>query len=373
MSAAIPIHKHTVGRTFMVAITVLGLGAFVQFCAVSWLFFSRYRSAPVELPGTAANPPPAGARQFSDPFADPTPAAANLPVATTPPRKPIPMPLNQTRTLDSARAERVAARIEQGRALRERGESYASVTLLREAVAMDEENPQPLAELAITYEKMGFAEKAAECWKAIYEMGEAAGGVYFAAAEARRKAGQEEALKHADPGTPAPAPAPTEPGAAAVTPNAGVSVVPEKLGLKGDSKFGLLDITRADEASDTNTKRKFVLHIPIKARPRVRIDPHDVLIQVTFYDIVNGKALDRTSANVSHKYTNPPCDWADEDVEALEVTYQLPELRVTDEDRKYYGYIVSLYYRNALQDYKSDPPALAQKAVPPATLAQDAP
>jgi hypothetical protein len=46
---------------------------------------------------------------------------------------------------------------------------------------------------------------------------------------------------------------------------------------------------------------------------------------------------------------------------------------VTDEDRKYYGYIVSLYYKNALQDYKSDPPALAQIAVPPAALAQDAP
>ncbi len=150
-------------------------------------------------------------------------------------------------------------------------------------------------------------------------------------------------------------------------------VVPEKLGLKGDAKFGLLNITRADEASDANTKRKFVLHVPIKARSRARIDVHDVLIQVTFFDIVNGKALDRTNATVSYKYTNPPCDWADDDVETLEVTYLLPELRVTDEDRKYYGYLVAVYYKNALQDYKSDPPALAQKAAPPAALAQDAP
>jgi hypothetical protein len=346
----------------MVAITVLGLGAFVQFCAVSWLFFSRYRSPSAELPVTVSNTPPVTAREFSDPFGDATPAAANLP-ATTPPPKPTPVP-NVPRTADAAQAARLKERIDQGRMLRERGDTYAAVTLLREAVAMDDANPEPRAELAMTYEKMGFSEKAAECWKGIYEMGEAA-GVYFAAADGRLKASQQEALKQAGPEAVVPA--------AGVTPAAGISIVPEKLGVKGDSKLGLLEIKRADEASDANTKRKFVLHVPIKARPRARIDVHDVLVQVMFYDIVNGKALDRTSATVSYKYTNPPCDWADDDVETLEVTYMLPELRVTDEDRKYYGYLVSLYYKNALQDYKSDPPALAQKAVPPAALAQDAP
>jgi hypothetical protein len=315
MSAAIPYHKHTVGRTFMIAISVLGLGAFVQFCAVSWLFFSRYRAAPpVELPGTAANPPPATAKEFTDPFAETTPAATTLP-ATTPPPKPAPMP-NVSRAPDAAQVARKKERIEQGRMLRERGDTYAAVTLLREAVAMDEADPEPRAELAMTYEKMGFSEKAAECWNGIYEMGEAA-GVFYAAAQGRRKAGEEEALKQTGPGAPAPA---------AVTPtNTGTSVVPEKLGVKGDAKLGLLDITRADEASDANTKRKFVLHIPLKARPRVRIDVRDVMVQVTFYDIVNNKALDRTNATVSYKWSNPPPDWADDDVEGLEVTYQLPE------------------------------------------------
>lgn len=362
MSAAIPFHKHTVGRTFMVAITVLGLGAFVQFCAVSWLFFSRYRVPPrVESPATAASAPAVNTREFFDPFADTTPAAANLP-ASTPPPKPTPIPQRPLPTTDSAQAGMLKERIEQGRMLRERGDTYAAVTLLREAVAMDDQNPEPRAELAMTYEKMGFSEKAAECWKGIYEMGEAA-GVYFAAAEGRLKATQQEALRQAGPNAPAPA--------AGATQTAGVSVVSEKVGLKAESKLGLGDITRADEASDTSTKRRFVLHVPIKARPRARIDVHDVMVQVMFYDLVNGKALDRTSATVSYKWSNPPADWADDDVESLEVTYLLPELRVTDEDRKYYGYLVSLYYKNALQDYKSDPPALAQKAVPPAALAQD--
>jgi tetratricopeptide (TPR) repeat protein len=348
----------------MIAITVLGLGAFVQFCAVSWLFFSRYRSGPsMEVSPAVNNAPPVNAREFSDPFGDTTPAAANLPAATPPP-KPTPVPQNLNRSADAAQAERLAERIEQGRMLRERGDTYAAVTLLREAVAMDETNPQPRAELAMTYEKMGFTEKAAECWRAIYEMGEAA-GVYFAAADGRLKASRQEALNQA-------ASEPVVP-AAGVTPAAGVSVVPEKLGVRGDAKLGLLEIKRADEASDANTKRKFVLHVPIKARPRARIDVHDVMVQVMFYDIVNGKALDRTNATVSYKWSSPPADWADDDVEGLEVTYILPELRVTDEDRKYYGYLVSLYYKNALQDYKSDPPALAQKAVPPAALAQDAP
>jgi len=66
---------------------------------------------------------------------------------------------------------------------------------------MADQNPLPTAELAMTYEKMGFTEKAAECWKRIYDMGTAA-GVYFAAAEGRLKASQQAAIKGRNGGRP---------------------------------------------------------------------------------------------------------------------------------------------------------------------------
>jgi hypothetical protein len=136
------------------------------------------------------------------------------------------------------------------------------------------------------------------------------------------------------------------------------------------SKLGLLEITRKDE-SDPAAIQKFTLSVPVKAKPRARIDVRDVTVQVLFYDVVNNKALDRTTAQVAYRWASPPVDWSDEDVETLEVGYTLPMLHATDETRKYYGYVVSVYYKNILQDVRSDPANLAQRAAPPKMLAPD--
>ena len=73
MSVAIPFHKHTVGRTFIAALTILGIGAVVQFGAMSWLFLyalSRYgdRRCERSLRGSGVRSG-SGLREFADPFA----------------------------------------------------------------------------------------------------------------------------------------------------------------------------------------------------------------------------------------------------------------------------------------------------------------
>ncbi len=362
MSVAIPFHKHSVGQTFTIALGVLGFGALMQFGAMSWLFLTRYRSVPPEssVATSAVGTAPAS-REFADPFAEnATPAAANLPGATPPP-KPTPVPLGaEHRAPENLPVDRLSELVEQGRLLRDRGDTYASVTKLREAETMDEQNPLPTGELALTYEKMGFAEKAAECWKKVVSIGDT-GGIYYALAMARQKEAITEATKgsgNSSEGAPAT-------GMPPLTAPKG-----ETVGLSAKCKLGLQEITRVDQ-TDAAAKRHFVLKVPVKAKPRVRIDVSDVIVQVIFYDIVNGRALDRTTAQVTYKWASPPADWEDDDIETLEVTYILPEPHVTDEDRKYYGYLVSVYYKNALQDFRSDPPALAQKAPPAAALAQD--
>jgi len=374
MSVAIPFHKQTVGRTFIIALTVLGIGALMQFGALSWLFLTRYRETAAPDNGLASTGPVASAvptREFTDPFgADASPSTPSVSPSVTPPPRPAPLPIGiDRRASEPAPSDRLTELIEQGRALRERGDTYASVTKLREAEAMAEGNALPTAELAMTYEKMGFTEKAAECWKRIYEMGEAA-GVYFAAAQGRYSASQAEAIKQATPDATA-AGTPEISGANAAAP-VSAAAKGEIVGINANCKLGLGGITRQDE-NDPTAKRKFVLKVPVKAKPRARIDVHDVIVQVVFYDIVNGRSLDKTNAQVSYKWSAPPADWADDDVEVLEVSYMLPDLRVSDEDRKYYGYLVSVYYKNALQDFRSDPAALAQKAKPPEALAADTP
>lgn len=374
MTAVSPITRQTVGRTFIAASSALGIGALAQLGVIAWFFMARFHTPQPPPPGLAgpdaASVTPAVPRNFADPFADAgTAPAGPSPLAATPPPKPgAPQPVSQE-ALAAAQAQpveeptgqdRFIELVEQARALRERGDTYAAVTKLKEAETFDEKNPIAPAELAMTYEKMGFAEKAAEYWKRIYDMGDAA-GIYFAAAEGRLKASQAMAQHEAAAMT-APPPSTPSPNA----PTAPAQIV----GLSAVSKLGLLEIARR-EITDEGAARKFVLSVPVKAKSRARIDVHDVVVQVLFYDVINDRTVERTNAQVSYKWASPPADWSDDDLETLEVTYTLPAMHVADEDRKYYGYMVLVYYKNALQDFRSDPPRLAKEMPPPRLLATE--
>jgi hypothetical protein len=96
--------------------------------------------------------------------------------------------------------------MQQGRALRQRGDMNTALTRFREAAAIDAANPgnaQTIAEIAMTYERMSLLDKAAEQWKLIYDMGDAAGS-YFIAAESRLKMSQAQAVAQAAQSAPAP-------------------------------------------------------------------------------------------------------------------------------------------------------------------------
>lgn len=376
MSAVAPITRQTVGKTFIVAISVLGASALAQLCAVAWLIVARLGAPPpaaaprptvAEMSGVAPTEALPDAELNTDPFDDAMTASvvtppAPAPAATPPPAPPRPAPATfKAASADPTSQDRFNELVEQARTLRERGDTYAAVTKLREALVLDGKNALPIAELAVTYEKMGFAERAAEHWRRVLEMGEAA-GVYYAAAEAKLRASQAQAMRQAAASIPPPEQAP-QPAAA----NDG-SVV--NVGLTATTKLGLDTISSIPMADPAATDR-FTLSIPLKAKARARIDVRDVVVQVQFYDAVDNKTLEKTTAQVNYRWGAPPADWSEGDLETLEVSYLLPKLRATDEERKYYGYIVSVYYKGALQDFRSLPERLAQQAPPPRILPDD--
>jgi hypothetical protein len=248
--------------------------------------------------------------------------------------------------------------IDIARTLRDRGDTYAAVTKLREAETYDPDHPAPKAELAITLEKMGFGEKAAEYWKRVYDMGEKS-GVYYEAAKAKMEASKSEALRAAQPSGETPVP---------ITPA-------ESVGMNATSKLGFDAVTRTDE-HDPHSIQRLTLHIPIRAKARARIDPSFAVVRVLIYDIVEGRQLEINKANVIKKWeASPPYDWSERDTETLDVIYARPYPQQGDpvEDRKFYGYIATVYYKNALQDVRSDPPTLAQRVQIPHTLPEASP
>jgi len=337
------------------AISVLGVGAVLQLGAVCWAFAIRLRAQPLSLSGNVEEGQPIMARvkngesvDFTDPFADGAGGANAGPNAVVPP-KPTPAPLSALNGPDSPPANRFEEQIAQGKTLRERGDTNNALIRFREAAATDPQSPIPIAEIAATYEKMGLVDKAGEQWRQIYDMGEK-NGLYFTLADAKLKAAIRDTVKSNEP----PAESNQE--------------VP---GIASGMTLGLLPITNEDKHDEISTKH-FTLHIPIKARPNAKIDPHELVIQVLFFDILNNQNVVQTAANVSSRWLTAPADWVERDTEELAVEYQLPRQDPRSrENRKYFGYIVRIYYKKQLQGANADPERLGQQYPAPPTLPKD--
>ncbi|MEQ1859025.1 MAG: hypothetical protein ABMA13_03750 [Chthoniobacteraceae bacterium] len=356
MPAAVsPIARPSVGRTFIVAISVLGCIALSQIAAVSWVFVKRFtdlteraKLGPARI-AEAAAAPVSGDLAFTatldarDPFEEARAAVTTDPIA--PPQKP--MPVSSAKLNPQAPPEtRYQELVLQGKQLRERGDTGAALVKQREAMALEPQNPEAIFEMAVTFERMSLMDKAAEQWKRIFDMGEAAGSFYIAA-ESRMKMSQAQAL-------------------AAVQSVQGVQgVAPAEAPLstlKADAMLGVGEIARQEKTESGGTR--FALKVPVKARPGEKVSVADVDIHVLFYDIVDAKTTVQTSADVSYRWASSPIDWAGVDPEFLEVEYsaQPPLAKAAKaEKREYYGYIVRVYYKGALQDLRAEPGDLNTK------------
>ena len=367
MPAALPYSKHTPGRTFIVAICVLGIVALTQIGAIGWAFVKRASHPPVIAVASAPALSPPKMRNSSapgeeketlmlgDPFDEKDQSLAangDTPETTAdpimPPDKPQPIP--QAR-LQPAPDSRLAETLQQARTLRDRGDMSNALVRFREAYALDPHNPEPIAEMAVTFGKMGLPDKAAENWKRVFDMGESA-GVYFAAAEAKMKeAMMATRVAVQDQGDP----------------NAQVGG-----GNVATATFGVGAVESVD-INDAKAMKRFALRVPVQLRLKTKINVKDIEIHVLFYDLLNDKLI-RTNANITKRWTTAPTDWRDDDTEILEVEYLQPAPDPRDpkrENRKYFGYIVRVYYKDELQATRAEPPILGQKFPASQTLEKE--
>ena len=363
MSAATSIVTHSVGRTFTVAITILGLFALAQLGAAGWFFFHRFQnlaaraSTPAQTAtdqstNLAATPRLPTATGQDDAVPDPFPSALETSVGPiAPPAKPEPVSHAKLNPPPPPPENRFQELMQQGRTMRGRGDTNAALIRFREASTLEPANAETIAEIAMTYERMGLGDKAAEQWKRIFDMGEGAGS-FFIAAESRLKMSQVQAVAAAQLAGTAP------------LDNAPVS------SLRADAVLGLGEITREDRP-DASALLKFAVRIALKARRDAKVDVKDVDIHVLFYDQVEKKTVVQTGAEVTYRFTSAPVDWANGDAETLEVQYLQPlplAKGPKTEERSYYGFVVRVYYKDELQDTRAEPETLNAKFPAPQIL-----
>jgi len=364
MPAAVsPIARPSVGRTFIVAITLLGCIALAQIGAVAWMFISRFpalteraKRGPVQLVATntaPATPAPGDLVGTATLDAhDPFETMANAPAGSdpiAPPPKPV--PVSSAKLNPQAPPEtRYQELVLQGKQLRERGDTGAALVKLREAMALEAQNPEAIAEMAVTFERMSLMDKASEQWKRIFDMGSEA-GPFYVAAESRMKMSQAQAM-------------------AAVQSQQPVEAREGPVSrLKADAVLGVGDIVKQERPESGGTR--FALRVPLKCQRGEKVGVSDVDIHVLFYDLIDDKTPVQTSADVSYRWASSPIDWSTADPETLEVEYsQQPPLATgpKTEKREYHGYVVRVYYKGQLQDLRAEPETLNAKFPAPQTL-----
>ncbi len=362
MPAAVsPIARPSVGRTFIIAVSLLGCIALAQIGAVGWVFVNRFTSlteraklGPAPQLIAAATPAQGDLATTAtldtrDPFEEARNAAAASSDPIPPPQKPV--PVSSAKLNPQAPPEtRYQELVQQGKQLRDRGDTGAALVKLREATALEPQNPEAMAEMAVTFERMSLMDRAAEQWKRIFEMGEGAGSFYIAA-ESRMKMSQAQAIAAAQLAQPPEA------------------KEPPLSKLRPDAILGIGDIVKQEKPESGGTR--FALRVPVKAKKGESISVADVDIHVLFYDLVDGKTPVQTSADVSYRFASAPIDWATADPETLEVEYsQQPPLAKGPkaEKREYFGYVVRVYYKGDLQDLRAEPESLNAKFPAPRTL-----
>jgi len=106
-------------------------------------------------------------------------------------------------------------------------------------------------------------------------------------------------------------------------------------------------------AGDLSPKK---LTIAMKSLPQETIDVPQVKVQVYFYDDDGGEIAPSKAQSVS-RWLSSGTAWKNGEPELLEVRY-LPDS--SDADVKFAGYVVALYYKGDLQDYRAEPSRLTK-------------
>ena len=125
-----------------------------------------------------------------------------------------------------------------------------------------------------------------------------------------------------------------------------------------------------DPAVRSGQGERVVLSVTVQADPNARPSPSEMSMLVYFYDLVDGEKKEASTADTSQNFVSAPYDWLTGGTETIDVIYHQPVFSEEQKrelgERAYYGYIIELYYREELQDSAAFPPDL--KSLDPKTL-----
>jgi tetratricopeptide (TPR) repeat protein len=308
----------------LVAISLLGALAIIQLMAVAWRFAPLVR----QQIARTAEPPPASQ------IATPTPAPQTQPPATPSPD------IRKTQKLfaDADRSSRV-------------GDFDAALKTLDELGKLLPGDPGVLLRKALILERLDQLPEAVTILEEVLKYPGLPPDIHNQAQAKLEQLAQTLASR----ATPQKDVSPAHPDAAGAD-------IRDDIGLQPGASLGIVDARLRDGKSGISS-----LRLAVKSRPGSSINVQDVKIHVYFYEQNEEEEVILTQSKVVSQWLSPPVDWAANEPELLEVQYTLPDSELPGSaaangapGRKYFGYVVGVYYNNELQDFRADPASLAK-------------
>ncbi|MEO6848848.1 MAG: hypothetical protein ABI443_13980 [Chthoniobacterales bacterium] len=321
-----PIPKQSLGRTFVVAISLLSIIFLMQFGAVLWKSALSWPAHATQIERTL------GAPNISQNAASTQGTTPTL----------LSTPSRENKVIEKLMRESVVKE--------QAGDIDGAFNLIEEADSLSATHPQPqvIARMALLYESVGQKQNAKAQWQRLLDLGPAAGD-YAKQAQSKIQTLQNvAATKITDEDT----------------------GMRDDVGLQPGSMLGIVKCSFTEETPEQKT-----LHLAIKSRPGAKIDPRSVKIIVYFYEIVDGEVT-LTRSTPHYKWiTPPPQDWVENGIEILSVEYPMPHKISTDDpsepQREYYGFVAQVYYKEQLQDFSALPVKLREQFPPKVNLHAD--
>jgi len=318
-----PIPRQHIGRTFLVAVILLGLFGLVQLMAVARHYLPLLRTQLMEVQEQQEDSPTEAVR-------------AEIPAAQAAPEPAL-----------IARAAQFVAEADRNFRV---GDFDATLRSLKQAEQILPVDPAIQFRVGQVYEAL---DDKAQAFVA-FERSIAVPGLPV---DIRRQAEQKMALlaqglggmpsEGASPGTGLGAPAAPQGG----------EPVRDAVGLQPGSVLGVVDARLQDSQPGGKT-----LRIAVKSKPETAIDPQIMNVHVFFYEQEESGEVVVTEAKSTTQWISPPVDWTDGEPELLDVEYPLPDGGLPGNsaefgalNRKYYGYVVGVYYDGELQDSRAAP------------------
>lgn len=315
--------RKPLGRTFIVAISLLGLFAAIQVLAVIGHFIPTIRQ---QLAANALRNQEEASQTPAPTRTEPTPATTSAQAAA-----------------HSAEVGRKTERlvVEASKNVR-LGEYEAALQILEEAEAMVPGDPKILQIKALVLERMDQPADAAVALES---------ALRYPGLPANDRAAMERKLDQLSAslgGTTKERGSSSTAGSLALE-----SPAIEENGVPIGSNLGIVDIRVSDSEVGVKT-----LQVAVKSRENTKINGSNVKIAVYFYEenTIDGD-ISASESPVPNQWLSSPIDWAANEPELLRMQYTMPS---ADSGKKYFGYVLGVYYDNELQDFRSEPSKLAK-------------